>query len=280
MKIQNRPNNLPQSYLVHLHGNDWLEKQRVAGQVHAEIMTLLEHLIESRTNLSLLEIDKLAGDEIAKRGCLATFNDYRGFPANLCISVNKQLVHGIPTDYHLEDGDVVTFDFGITYQGAIADAAKTMIFGPPKKQWHLNIITAARKCLYNSIKALKPEEKTGAIGYSIHKTAKNAGFNVIESLGGHSLSWDSPHAFLFISNKSSREDGVRIQPGLTLAVEPLLVPGNCSTKTKLSNDGWTIYTDDISCHVEETIYVHPDKIEIITWRESEKDLIPKFLPFN
>jgi len=266
--------------LVTLHQSDWLDKQRVAGQYLADIMVMLQNLIKEKTTFSLLEIDALVEQEILKRECTPTFKNFKGFPGSICLSVNKQLVHGIPSDMKLQDGDLITFDFGVTYKGAIADSAVTMIYGEAKNKEHIRLVETTKLCLYNAIKAMGIGKRIGVIGNAIYKTAKNAGFNVIDKFGGHGISWNKPHADLFVSNKSSPDEGIYIQPGLTIAIEPLLIPANCSTNTKTDADGWTVSTEDISAHTEHSLYVHSDHVEIMTWRPEEESYIPKQVYFN
>ena len=279
MKLQSNVNKL-QSSLITLHQEDWLDKQRIAGQHLADIMNMLQKLVKEKTTLSLLELDQIVEQEIIKRNCIATFKNFKGFPGSICLSVNKQLVHGIPSNTKLQDGDLISFDFGVTYEGAIADSAVTIIYGEAKHKEHIKLIETTQLCLYNAIKAMSVEKRLGVIGNAIYKTAKSAGFNVIDKFGGHGISWNNPHAELFVSNKSSPEDGAYIQPGLTIAIEPLLVPGNCSTNTITDLDGWTISTEDISAHFEHSLYVHHDHIEIISWRSEEETHIPRKVYFN
>src|SRR5271170_2901658 len=127
MKIQAQTN--LKSDFVKLKDQDWLERLRVAGKCVSSVMTLLETLVKEKTTLSLNELNAFAEDHILKQDCTPTFKGYHGFPAGVCISVNEQLVHGIPTDYKLKEGDLVSFDFGATFKGAIADSAITCIYG-------------------------------------------------------------------------------------------------------------------------------------------------------
>jgi len=261
------------SSLLHLHGQEWVEKQRIAGKTHAKIMGLIPSLFKE--DLSLLDYDKIIEDEILKDKSIPTFKGYKGFPNASCISVNKTLAHGIPSDYKLKDGDVVSFDFGVTFEGAIADGAETFIFGNGKNE---RMISATREALYEGIKSISLSKRIGSIGNAISKTAQKRGFNVITSYGGHSLDWDKPHAFVFVSNKSRPEEGMIFQPGMTLAIEPLFVPYNCQAKTKIMEDGWSVVTEQVSSHFEHTIFLHEDRIEIMTHRENED--IPREIPYS
>lgn len=247
-----------------LKNSDWLEKQRFAGKVVAESLFILQNFVKEKTKLSLLEMNSIIEDFIVNKKCDPTFKNYKGFPAGVCISVNNQLVHGIPTDYHLQEGDVVKFDLGATFEGAIADSALTCIYGEPKKPDHVRIVSATEEALMEGIKAIAVGKKLGCIGYAIYKSAKGRGYNVIENYGGHGLEWNKPHAPPFVANKASLEEGIRIQPGLAIAIEPMLVTGSISSTT--AKDGWTVVTREIGAHFEHSVYVHEDHVEIITDR--------------
>lgn len=268
MKIESS-NQLFKSDFVKLKDQDWLERLRVAGKCVSSVMVLLESMVKEKTILSLKEISEYAEDQIIKQDCTATFKGYKGFPAAVCISVNKQLVHGIPTDYKLQEGDVVSFDFGATYKGAIADSAITCIFGEPKSKEHIDLINATKNSLFAGINAISVGSKLGSIGYAINKYSRDRGFKVIENYGGHGIDEDTPHAQPFVANKSDPNIGIRIKKGLTIAIEPMCVPNRSSIVTKTSNDNWTIYTEEIGAHFEHTIFVHEDYVEVITKRENE-----------
>lgn len=250
--------------LVRLKDKDWLEKQRVAGRIAAETLLLLEGHVKSRTFHSMLALNEVAEHYITKNGGTPTFKGYKGFPAGVCISVNKEMVHGIPKDTILDDGDIVSFDLGVTYQGAIADTAITCIFGKPHSDRHVTLVKATEECLMKGIEAIQVGKRLGVIGNAISRHAKTYGFGVINNYGGHGLDWDIPHAPPFVENKSDESRGIRIQPGLAIAIEPMLVLG--STATTTLNDGWTVVTPDLSAHFEHSVFVHEDHVEIITDR--------------
>lgn len=258
-------NLLDTSGFFKLKGQDWLDKQRVAGKIAAETLVLLKQTLESNNRpLSLIELNEIGENYITSKGGSCTFKGYKGFPAGVCISVNKQLVHGIPSDYKLQEGDVVSFDLGVTVEGAIADTAITCIYGEPKSERHTQLVKATEESLMRGIEAVGVGKHLGAIGYAVNRCAKNYGLNVIHNYGGHGLDWDVPHAAPFVANKADVNDGIRIQAGLAIAIEPMLVLG--TTMTKVLDDGWTVVTDDIGAHFEHSIYVHEDRVEIITDR--------------
>jgi len=261
------------SGLVSLHGKDWLEKQREAGKIASLVLSTLKNLVNERSNHSLLEFDALAEDIITKAGAKPTFKGYQGFPNTLCTSVNNQLVHGIPSDYRLKEGDLVSFDVGVTVDGAIADTAITCIYGEPKQGWHSKLVFATEEALEKGIKAISVGKKLGVIGEAIYKSAKGHSFNVITNYSGHTIGCDKNgngilHSAPSILNKDNSNNGIRIQPGLVLCLEPMLGIGD--TSTTVGCDGWTVYTKSIFAHQEHTVFVHQNYVEVITRRQNEQ----------
>jgi methionyl aminopeptidase len=266
MRLSNTRSSFAENGFFKLKNQDWLDKQRVAGRIAATALKKLERYVTGKTFHSTLVLSRVIEEYILKEGGTPTFKGYKGFPEAVCISVNKELVHGIPKDQVLDDGDIVSFDLGVTYEGAIADTAITCIFGTPKSDYHVKMVHATEDSLMKGIQAIEVGKKLGCIGNAIYKCAKGHGFNVINHYGGHGLDWNVPHASPFVENKSDPEKGFRIQPGLAIAIEPMLVPN--STTTKVLDDGWTVVTNDIGAHFEHSIFVHPDRVEIITDRSN------------
>lgn len=250
-----------------LHTNDWLEKQRVAGKLAAKVLSHLEKLVLEGTDCTLLELDAVAEVMIRGEGAIPTFKGYKGFPNTVCCSVNNQLIHGIPTDYHLQNGDLVTFDVGVTIEGAIADTALTCIYGEPRHEWHAKLVKSTAEALNKGIAAISAGKRLGVIGNAIYKSAKNNSFNVINKYGGHSLNWNTPHSAPFVENKCEATKGFIMQPGLVLAIEPMLVAG--STQTTITDDGWTVLSNGLSAHAEHSVFIHEDWVEVITRRDNE-----------
>jgi len=250
---------------VALHDQDWLERQRVAGKVNAGALTLLENEVNGGTTKTLLELDRLVGTYIRDNGCEPTFYLYKGFPANCCMSTGQKLVHGIPNDYVLQEGDKVSFDLGCTFKSAISDSAITLIVGTPKSSAHVKLIKDTEDALTKGIESIAVGRQLGIIGSSIYRVAKDNGYGCIVNYGGHGLSWDTPHASPFVHNKSEPNEGIRITNGLCIAIEPMFTSG--STKTRVDKDGWTVWCDaDMVSHCEHSIYIHDDHVEIITAR--------------
>lgn len=266
------------SECINLKDSDWLDKQRVAGKIVSAALSLLENEVKNNTQLSLLELNELAETLIYDSKSIPTFKGYKGFPCGVCISVNKQLVHGIPTDYKLQDGDVVSFDLGATYEGAIADSALTCIYGATKSEQHKLLVDMTQESLAKGISAIAVSKRLGCIGHAISKHAKNYGFGVVTRYGGHGLEWNKPHAPPFVANKGEVDSEIRIQEGLAIAIEPMLTVGSPETWT--ANDGWTVLTNNVGAHFEHSVFVHKDHVEVITWREDEKYLKSNIVPFT
>lgn len=254
------------SGLVKLKNQDWLDRQRIAGKIAAQTLVKLQGFIEGKTFHSMATLNEIAERFITDAGGIPTFKGYKGFPAGVCVSINKQLVHGIPDDTVLDEGDVVSFDLGVTYQGAIADTAITCIFGQPKSPRHVELVKATEEALMKGIEAVAVGKRLGSIGHAISRYAKGKGFGVVDKYGGHGLDWGIPHAAPFVANKGNPDEGIRIQPGLSIAIEPMLTIGSVNTRTL--DDGWTVVTDDIGAHFEHSIYVHEDHVEILTDRSN------------
>lgn len=251
--------------LIKIKDQKWLERQRVAGKIAALTLTLLEKQVCEKTTHSLIELNEIAEKFIEAAGGICTFKGYRGFPFGVCCSVNRQLVHGFATDYKLSDGDLVSFDLGVTVDGAISDTAITTIYGDPKSPQHTKLVQATEEALMKAIASVKVGERLGVIGNAVSRCAKGHGFSVVSAYGGHGLEENTPHASPFVSNKASPDEGIRIQAGMTLAIEPLFVLGP-SNRTRVMGDGWTVVCDDLCAHFEHTIFVHEDRVEVITDR--------------
>lgn len=250
--------------IVTLKDDLWFKRQKQAGICVATILKDCGKLIENQQpNLSLKDLEQLAVDHMKNMECSATFLGYKGFPSAICASVNKQLVHGIVTDYILQDGDIVTIDLGATYEGAIADAAYTFIYGTSPSPLVSEMIGLCKNALYAGIEAVKVGNKIGAIGCAINNYVKNSSFGLVTKYGGHGINYNVPHASPFIPNRANKTDGVRIQPGLTIAIEPMLTLDKDVSTTVLS-DGWTVVGKSLNCHFEHSIFVTEDKVHVIT----------------
>ena len=251
------------SHIYSLKDKNWLDNQIIAGTVLKESIQIgLDNCIPGKTTN---EIDLLIENHIVKNNCIPTFKGYKGFPAATCISVNKKLVHGIPSDYILQDGDVIKLDSGATYNGVIADMARTKIVGHCKNVKHQQLIESCETALLAAINSFENGKPNylGTIGNLISKEAEKINANVIVDLGGHGFEIDTPHGMPFVSNVGVRGDGPIIYPGTTLAIEPMFTFGD-TVLTVSKEDGWTITLPDVGVHFEDTIFVTEEQVIVIT----------------
>lgn len=257
-----------------LHNEEFFVKQRIAGKCVAECLAAATHMIYERHRYSLLDIEARCLEIMKKHNCSPTFLNYtpnpnqKPFPGAICISVNKELVHGIPSSYVLQEGDVIKVDLGATFEEAIADAAITAIHGEPKDTEHIQLIETCKFALKKAIGSIAIGKRIGCIGHAINNVVKNSRFKSILDYGGHGIGLTKegkgkPHTFPFVPNKSILQEGLRFQNGITFAIEPMLVMG-VSNKTKIAEDGWTVLTENVGVHFEHTVSIWNDKIEVIT----------------
>lgn len=243
-----------------LKNDEWLYNQRIAGKILSSAFVEVKKHI--REGITTRELDKIIETYILDSKGFLTFKGYLGFPSASCMSVNRVIVHGIPNDIPLKFGDVLKVDAGVTILGAIADSAFTFIIGENPKYKYL--MDACEKSLYKAIDYIKTakEPRMGQIGYIIEKEAKNIGANIIRDLSGHGLELNTPHFLPIVYNYGKANSCIRILPGITFCIEPMILIGNSSIK--VLEDNWSIQTLEIGVHFEHTIFVHENDVEIIT----------------
>jgi len=274
-----KKNNFGRDELITLKDEIWLRYQKVAGKCVANVFSACAQEIKNQTpNLSLKNLEEIAISKCKEMDCSPTFLGYRGFPSAICTSVNEQVVHGIATDYVLQEGDLISVDLGATYNGAIADAARTWIYGEPKEDRHVVMLEACKEALQRGIDAVIVGNQIGAIGHRIYKyvVGGSAGhfgyFGLVTDFGGHGLDWNQPHADPFVSNRSEPWEGARIVPGLAIAIEPMLTLSfkrSVEVPTRILDDKWTVVTDSLSCHFEDSVTVMEDGVHVVTGGNSE-----------
>lgn len=264
-------NNFSTNTFVKLKNEAWFQKQKQAGACVATILKLCKELVDQHLPNTTLESFQFILDTVMiGYECTPTFHNYKGFPRKLCISINEELVHGVYDPFRiLKDGDVIKFDLGATFEEAIADAAITCIYGEPRAQEHVRLIKATQDALYAGINAIAVGRHLGVIGNAIYKSVKDTGFGLINNYGGHGIDGivdgkNVPHAPPFVANKSEPNEGIRIQPGLAIAIEPMCIIGRDVTTTVSKLDNWTVSTPGISSHFEHSIFIKEDKIHIMT----------------
>jgi len=239
---------------------------RQAGRIVAEVLKILSE--QMKPGMKTKELDIIAEREMKRLGAESSFNGYRGFPANLCVSVNDEIVHGIPGDSVLKDGDIVSLDFGVVYHGFHGDAAVTVGVGEISQDAR-RLLETAQTCLENGIAAARAGANLGDISAAIQKYAESRGYSVVREYTGHGIGREM-HEDPQIPNCTEQPYGLQpgtgpvLKKGMTLALEPMLNAGNWHTR--VADDRWTVLTADgsLSAHFEHTIVIDNNEPEVLT----------------
>jgi methionyl aminopeptidase len=236
---------------------------RRGGVILAGVMAKLESSI--RPGITTGELDRVADEAITRAGARPSALGYRGFPASICVSPNNVIVHGIPDQTSLKEGDIVSLDVALIYEGLHVDNARTYPVGEidPEVQRLLDVTEAA---LEAAIAQCEPGKRLGDVGFAVEQTAEPAGFSVVREYVGHGVG-RAFHEAPNVPNYGPPGRRELLAPGMTLAIEPMVNAGGAGTK--LLDDGWTVITADgsLSAHFEHTVGVTPDGHEVLTRRE-------------
>jgi len=238
-----------------------IERMKGASRIVAEILLELREVM--RDGITTGEIDRLAEEKTLKRNAKPAFKGYRGFPASICISINNEVVHGIPSPKRIvKSGDVVGLDFGVIFDGFFGDSAVTVPVGeiPPDVQ---NLLRVTEQCLYKAIEAAVPGNFLVDISAAIQALADENHFGIVREFCGHGIG-RALHEDPPVLNYVQGAKGTKVKPGLVIAIEPMINMG--TEKVKVLEDGWTVVTLDgrPSAHFEHTIAVTPEGPEILT----------------
>jgi len=230
------------------------------GKILAKIMKELEKKV--KPGITTEELDRLAESLILKSGGKCSFKDYEDYPACLCTSINEEIVHSVPSARQLKDGDILSLDLGIFYQGFHTDMAITLPVGKiyPEIQ---RLIRITKKALKRGIKKTRPGNTIGDVGNTIQRYVEGQGFNVVRELCGHGIGKEI-HEDPKIVNYGKRHSGLEIKEGMVLCLEPMVTVGDW--KLKKSADGFGYQTQDglLSCHFEHTMVVTKNGAKILT----------------
>lgn len=235
---------------------------REAGKILAEVHERLRELIAP--GITTLEIDRKGEEWIRAAGCLPSFKNYEGYPASICVSLNDEVVHGIPKEEHrLMAGDVVSLDAGVIYKGYHSDAARTYGVGTIEKE-DQRLIDVTKESFFQGIKKAKAGNRLYEVSAAIQKYVESNGFSVVRDLVGHGIG-SALHEEPEIPNfKPGFGRGIKLKPGMTLAIEPMVNAGN--PDVWILEDDWTIVTQDgsYSAHYENTILITEGEPEILS----------------
>jgi methionyl aminopeptidase len=228
----------------------------LVAKTHGEISNWIE------PGVSLRKLDSIAEDFIRSAGGVPAFKGYHGFPNTLCISLNDVVVHGIPSDYELRDGDVVSVDCGVKMNDYFGDSAYTYVVGQVSES-ALQLLKKTLECLDEGILAAVDGNRVGDIGFAVQQCAEKAGYGVVRELVGHGVG-KNLHEKPEVPNYGKRGSGIVLKEGMVLAIEPMINQG--TARIKQHRDGWTISTADkkLSAHYEHTVVVRKGKAEILS----------------
>jgi methionyl aminopeptidase len=236
--------------LVRLKAPDEVERFAAVGRITADILALL--VGAATVGMATVELDRLAREACADRGVIPVFLGYRGFPAAVCVSANEELVHGLPSDRVLRDGDLLKIDIGVGLDGFIGDAARTVRVGGCRHDDLDRMLADCHVALLRGMAAARPGCDLGDIGEEIGAVARRGGWRTVLSHGGHGIDRGNLHADPSVDNTRARR--LRLRPGMVLAIEPMFVAGS-DADTRVAKDGWTVLANGPTAHFEHTIAV-------------------------
>ena len=247
--------------MISIKNEQEIEYMREAGKIAYDLLMSLKDYI--KPGMTTKEIDKYAYDFIVSRDATPAFLDYEGYPASTCISINDMVVHGIPDNTKIKEGDIVSVDTGAIYKGYYSDTAYTYIIGKIDKKTQ-ELVENTRKALYAGISKVKAGVSLNEVCKAIGKVGRENGYGIFEVLTGHGVG-KTLHEDPYIPNLSNHEsEGIILKSGMTLAIEPMVIMGK-SDILEL-DDGWTIVTEDgtPAAHYENTILITEKEPEILT----------------
>jgi len=239
-----------------------IETMRRSGKITSKVLTDLMKAV--RPGVTTKFLDEMAERGIRELGGVPTFQGYHGYPASICASVNDEVVHGIPGDYVLKEGDLLSIDIGTTFEGYVSDTAVTVGVGNIS-QAAQKLLDVTQECLMVGIAQMQRGNHLGDIGAAVQQHAESHGYGVVRELVGHGVGV-AMHEEPQVPNYGKAGTGIELRSGLVLAIEPMITQGDF--KVEILKDGWTVVTADgkLAAHFEHTIAVTDDGPKILTLR--------------
>lgn len=250
--------------MISLKSRREIEIMREGGKILASVLSELKKYV--KPGLTTLDIDRKAASLIREKGGAPAFKGYRGYPAYICTSLNEEVVHGIPSDRKLKEGDMLSVDVGVKYMGYYTDAARTWALGGASKEIEA-LIRVTRESLYKAgLEKIQPGNRLGDVSHAIQKFIESYGFGVVRDFVGHGIG-RGIHEEPQVPNFGRPGRGLKLEPGLVIAVEPMVTQG--SHEVAILEDGWTVVTRDggLSSHHEDTIAITESGPELLTFAE-------------
>ncbi len=244
-----------------------IDTMRRSGKITSNVLTGL--MKSARAGMSTSELDRLAEQGIRDAGGIPTFKGYNGFPGSICVSINDEVVHGIPGSRVLADGDLLSIDIGTTLDGYVSDSAVTIPIGNVGQEAR-RLLDVTQTCLTIGIAQMERGNRVGDIGAAVQAHAERHGYGVVRELVGHGVGREM-HEEPQVPNYGERGTGIELRPGLVLALEPMITQG--SPKIRILSDGWTVVTADgkLAAHFEHTVAVTQDGPKVLTLRDYAED---------
>lgn len=247
--------------MIELKSSRDRDKMRRAGRVVAEVLEMLRHALHA--GMTTRELDVIADREIRQRDGVPVFKGYHGYPASVCVSINDQVVHGIPGSRVIRPGDLVSIDLGATVEGFVGDAAFSMFVGSPPDARAQELLDVTESALYKAIDVARCGAHLGDIGAAVQSHVESHGFSVVRDFVGHGVG-RVMHEEPQVPNYGTPGRGLLLKPGLAIAIEPMVNQGE--HYVEVGDDGWTVTTRDhsLSAHFEHTIFLDEAGPEILT----------------
>lgn len=251
-----------------IKSDEEIEIMHESGGILAEVLELLQ--AEVRPGLKIIDLDTIVKEEYLRRGVVPTFLGYQGYPAHVCVSVNEEIVHGIPSDRALQDGDIVGIDLGLTHKGFVADSALTIGVGQIDQEKQ-RLIDTTYQSLWAGIRATQAGARLSDISHAVQTCAEPEGYSLVREYVGHGIGRDM-HEEPRVPNFGPPDRGPVLKRGMVLALEPMVNMGDW--RTRKHDDGWTVSTLDgsLSAHFEHTVAITEHGPMVLTLRSDEQEL--------
>lgn len=247
--------------MITIKSEEQIECMRESGRLTGDLLKYLEK--EIKAGMTTKALDKLAYEYITSFGATPSFLGYAGYPASTCISIDETVVHGIPSDdIIIKEGQIVSVDVGVIYNGWQGDAARSFLIGECSEE-KVKLVNVTRECFFKAIENLCDGTPLGDIGYKVQTHAEANGFSVVRALTGHGIGREM-HEDPAVPNYGRKGTGIRLKKGMTIAIEPMINAG--TFKVDFMKDGWTVKTQDRrpSAHYENTVAITESGAEILT----------------
>ena len=247
--------------MISIKTEEQIACMRESGKITRDVLNLIGNSI--KVGMTTKELDKIAYDYIKSCGATPSFLGYGGYPASICASIDDMVVHGIPSDNKvIKDGQIVSIDVGVIYNGWQGDAARTFMVGSVSEE-KKKLVKVTEECFFKAIENLTDGTPLGNIGYNVQTHAEANGFSVVRALVGHGIGREM-HEDPSVPNYGKKGTGIRLKKGMALAIEPMINMG--TYQVDFMPDGWTVLTRDRlpSAHYENTIVITDNGVEILT----------------